>query len=287
MTKVYVFILERIQCLIVVYARHYKSVEIEVVTGDLGIKQLPPFFGQVESIFLHNGKLMVIGRSRFKMDETIECHQLDNGTWKFHSSLNKPRIGHSAIATPTATFVFGGDLKGKTYEYLPKDSNTWLMGKTKIPRANFIIDCAIAAKSGQEVWLIQSFKKILSFNINDHTFHELPCQLSDIDTKCAFIPNSNKIMITGSGSFSQIFDPEEKSVTLASPLNTKRYGYGMGIITINGEDKLAVVCGIDKYEYDDLDSVELYNAEKKRMGNNRHQAERTKTQFCFPNNQTI
>ena len=100
MTNVYVFILERIQCLIVVYARHYKSVEIEVVTGDLGIKQLPPFFGQVESIFLHNGKLMVIGRSRFKMDETIECHQLDNGTWKFHSkSIKQIPYHHLPIYT--------------------------------------------------------------------------------------------------------------------------------------------------------------------------------------------
>ena len=88
-------------------------------------------------------------------------------------------------------------------------------------------------------------------------------------------------MITGSGSFSQIFDPEEKSVTLASPLNTKRYGYGMGIITINGEDKLAVVCGIDKYEYDDLDSVELYNAEKKEWETTDIKLKEQKHSFAF------
>jgi hypothetical protein len=44
--------------------------------------------------------------------------------------LNVERAWHSAVTTQTATFVFGGDYSDKTYEYLPKDSTKWLMGKT-------------------------------------------------------------------------------------------------------------------------------------------------------------
>ena len=50
---------------------------------------------------------------------------------------------------------------------------------------------------------------------------------------------------------------------MASTMNFKRYDHGMGVITINGEDRLAVFGGSDEGEslgYKLLDSVELYNA---------------------------
>ena len=109
-----------------------------------------------------------------------KCLQLDHGTWKEHSTLNKERLFHSAVTTQTATFLFGGDYSRKTYEYLPKDSTTWLMGKTEIP-GGFSRGCAIAVKSDQEIWLIggrRTYKRILSFNVKDHSFQELPSQLN-------------------------------------------------------------------------------------------------------------
>ena len=42
----------------------------------------------------------------------------------------------------------------------------------------------------------------------------------------------------------------------ASPMNVQRFGHGMGIVTINGQDRLAVFGGRN---YDCLDSIELYN----------------------------
>ena len=85
--------------------------------------------------------------------------------------------------------------------YLPKDSTLLLMGKTEIP-VGFLVGCAIAVKSDQEIWLIggiQTEKRILSFNVKDHTFQELPSQLNvrRVEHSCAFIPNTNKVMITG------------------------------------------------------------------------------------------
>ena len=132
--------------------------------------------------------------------------------------------------------------------------------------------CAIAVKSGQEIWLIggsSTEKRILSFDVESHTFQVLPFQLNvrRFIHRCAFIPNTNKIMITGgynNGSLdsSEILDTEDGSVTMASPMNSKRVHHGMGVVTINGEDRLAVFGGLDGAN--ELDSVELYNTQTER-----------------------
>ena len=48
---------------------------------------------------------------------------------------------------------------------------------------------------------------------------------------------------------------------MTSPLNIKRYGHGIGVITINGQEILAVIGGSDGSSL--FDSVELYNIETK------------------------
>ena len=49
---------------------------------------------------------------------------------------------------------------------------------------------------------------------------------------------------------------------MASPMNFRRVGHGMGVITINGEHRLAVFGGYDGRI--ELDSVELYNAKTEK-----------------------
>ena len=157
----------------------------------------------------------------------------------------------------------------KTYEYLPKDSTKWLTGKTEIP-GGFMYGCAIAVKSDQEIWLIGGCgteKRILSFHVESHTFQVLPFQLN-VGRRChicAFIPNTNKVMITG-GRFNfyyldstEVLDIESGSVTMASPMKSKRVDHGMDVIAINGEDRFAVFGGRDGRNY--LDSIELYNTQ--------------------------
>ena len=47
---------------------------------------------------------------------------------------------------------------------------------------------------------------------------------------------------------------------MASDMNSKRFSHGMGVLTINGQDRLAVFGGnSDHTSYTLLDSVELYN----------------------------
>ena len=49
---------------------------------------------------------------------------------------------------------------------------------------------------------------------------------------------------------------------MASPMNSKRAGHGIGVVTINGKDRLAVFGGFDGRNY--LDSVELYNTQTEK-----------------------
>ena len=156
---------------------------VEVLTGDLRTKQLPDLPEEIynSSMVLQNGTILLCGG----WNNRQKCLQLDHGTWKEHSTLNVERYRHATVTTQTATFLFEGYHSWTTYEYLPKDSTTWLMGKTEIPGGlqggfeRFFRGYAIAVKSEQEIWLIggggvRTNKRILSFNVKDHSFQELP-----------------------------------------------------------------------------------------------------------------
>ena len=74
-------------------------------------------------------------------------------------------------------------------------------------------------------------------------------------------------MITGGDNdgyldSTEVLDTEDGSVTMASPMNSKRDSHGMGVVTINGEERLAVFGGHDGNDF--LDSVELYNTQTEK-----------------------
>ena len=272
-----IFFSEKTLCIIIGggYGNGSTSSTFEVLTGDLGTKQLPnlPEGTIGSSMVKYKGNIILLfgGYKNSK-----QCLQLDHGTWKEHSTLNEDRIMHSVVTTKHTTFIFGGFNSSRTYEYLQKESNTWLTGNNKIP-GGYYSGCAIAVKSEQEIWLIGGFgieygteKRILSFNINDHTFQELPFRLNvrRVGSRCAYIPNTNKIIVTGgcnltsiqrkSTESTEIIDTDRRVSIIASPMNDKRFGHGIGIITFNGKETLAVFGGREK-SYKWLDSAELYN----------------------------
>ena len=244
---------------------HHGSSSVDFLAGDLGMKQLPTLPPNIEysSMVAHNGTILLCGGGYNEK----QCLQLDHGTWKEHSTLNEKRVWHSAVRTQTATFIFGGYYSKTTYEYLPKDSNEWMLGKTEIP-GGFVDGYAISVKSEQGIWLIGGLtaeKRIISFDVRSHTFQVLPFQLNvgRVRHRCAFIPNTNKIMITGGNkSSTEVLDTEDGGVTMACPMNSKRSGHGIGVVTINGEDRLAVFGGFDGRTK--FDSVELYNSETEK-----------------------
>lgn len=251
----------------------------EIITGKSKQNQslnLPESNG-FGRLVMHNGSILLCGGIKDK-----NCLKLTQGTWKHHSTLNQNRSSGSIVSTNTATFIFGGNFEsGQTFEYLPNNSTTWILGKTEIPLKH-AHGCAIFVESKQEVWLIGGYnyytqfsyrdlnRMIFCFNVNDHTFRPLHISLFDgrESPSCAIIPGTNQIMITGGKgkknnqiyNSTELLDIDEGSIRLARPLNSKRYNHGIGIITVDGEDKLAVFGGRN-FTTGFLQSVEIYDKE--------------------------
>ena len=58
----------------------------------------------------------------------------------------------------------------------------------------------------------------------------------------------------------EVLDTEDGSITTGSPMNTERYGHGIGVITINNEDRLVVFGGHNEIgDMECVDSIEVYN----------------------------
>ena len=101
-------------------------------------------------------------------------------------------------------YTFGADENKREVRYLPANSKDWIVCKTEIP-SFFIQGCAVAIKSKGEIWLIggvgKSSKQILSFDLQTHTFKELPMKLNIGRSchRCIFtkIENSEVILVTG------------------------------------------------------------------------------------------
>ena len=270
---------------------------VDVLTGEqCSFTQVPKLPKSIynSSMVVHNGTILLCGG----FSNEKKCLQFDHGTWKVHSTLNEERVDHSAVTTQTATFLFGGERSRTTYEYLPTGSTKWLLGKTEIP-GGFYNGCAIAVKSEQEIWLIGgngTGKRILSFNVIDHTFQELPFKLNveRIGHRCAFIPNTNKILISG-GTYkyynlqqiknlnsTEIIDTKDGSVAMtSSPMNVHRANHGMGVVTINGQDRLAVFGGRYHDKGDELDCIELYNIKTEKWENAEIKLNEPKELFGF------
>ena len=290
---------DKISCILIAggsIANEVRSKYNEILTEDLKIKQLPNLQQSfTTSMVLHNGIILLCGG--YKNNEK-KCFQLDHGIWKDHSILNEVRTSHSTVNTKTATFIFGG--KGNshtTYEYLPKDSTTWITGKTKIPMG-FTNGSAIASKSGQKIWLIggrNTEKRILAFDVRNHTFQELNFHLNvtRVGHRCAFIPNTDKIMITGGYTIgtnnyskcldsSEIIDLNEGRVSMASSMKYKRDCHGMSTITINGEDRLAVYGGFGGKKQR-INSMEIYNNQTKKWETSKMKLKEPRANFSSLN----
>ena len=250
------------------------NASMEVIFGDSKTKKLPnwpdPLSGVSCSMIKHDDSILMSRGENFKA--FLKLDQLENGSWKEYKTINKKRSFQTAVSTETATFVFGGIRSPKTYEYLPKDTTKWLPGLTEIP-GGFDDGYAIAVKSEQEILLIGGYtteERILSFDVNKHTFEELPIKLNigRHGHRCENIPYTNKIIVTGgkildnTGNLAytnstEIIDIENGSVSMASPMNSERSEHGIGILTIDDENVVAVFGGYDG-DYS-LRSVELYN----------------------------
>ena len=77
----------------------------------------------------------------------------------------------------------------------------------------------------------------------------------------------------------EIIDTVDSSAYMASPMKFKRVSHGMGTITINGEDRLAVFGGCG--ERTNLDCVEIYNSQTEKWENTDIKLKEDKAYFGF------
>ena len=237
-------------------------------------------------VTIHDGSLLYFLHKDDK-DKPSKCYKLVQGNWEIHSILNEDRDCSSIVGTKNATYVFGGEgMRGShnTFEYLPRGATKWIVGENEIPGKRFLEGCAIATKNGEDILLIAGneihSKRILSFNTKTHVFKELSTKLIlDMCTwnQCMFIPGTNKIMIVGIEqekcrkcrrtpgvrySNTLILDLNDWSMTIASPMNIKRDAPGIGIITIDDQDRLAAIGGTTRRDNETcyFMNIELFNS---------------------------
>ena len=206
------------------------------------------------SLFLQNGNLMLCGGINGNGSPNETCFQMKNGSWhQFKAFKNIDRY-HSKeiVVTSKVTFAFGIE----KVRYLPTGNNDWKVCENRIP-GYFVNGCAIEIKSKGEIWLIGgvggSSKGILSFNLDNHTFKELPMKLKigRMCHKCIVteIGNSEVILVTGGGepygygNSVEIINIETGSVTLSPSMNIKRVNHGIGTLSVNNQPRIAVFGG--------------------------------------------
>ena len=243
-------------------------------------KQIPELPKNFEGDFLTmNNKSIIIG-GRKRNTYTSKCFELFHGTWKKHSTLNKERPGATVVTTDMGIFAFGGKFgRSKDYEYLPNESTSWKVGKSEIPFRIINDRCyAISIPSDEHIWLIgasnhRNMRSILRFDILTHTFQELEMRTKEIRPlkSCILIPGTKKILITGDISYqfhkasktTEILDTENEIISDGPSLNVARGNHGIGVVTIDGKDRIAVFGGrTDNGVL--LDSVEVYNTKTEK-----------------------
>jgi len=259
----------------------FSSVEVLSSESSMSNKELAALPNGIDgspSLFLDGDNLLLCGGS----GNENKCLIYEDDSWKEHSNLQQGRRYASAVTTADWTFIFGGesdDWSERTFDYLSKNSKSWKENTiVSLPQGNFserkqtlfISGCAVKVPKNETVILIggsYTEKRILKFLIGVHFFIEMDVSLIKArrSHSCARLPDTNLIVITGgldsdvnSQDTSEILNLEDNTITLGNPMNTKRWGHGMAVITIDNEDRLAVFGGKDE-NGDYLDSVETLN----------------------------
>ena len=77
----------------------------------------------------------------------------------------------------------------------------------------------------------------------------------------------------------EVLDTEDGSIIMTIPMNSKRFAHGMGVVTVNDEDRVAVFGG--RYGENRFDSVELYNTQNEKWEMANFKLRKAKSSFSF------
>ena len=88
-------------------------------------------------------------------------------------------------------------------------------------------------------------------------------------------------------SSTEIIDTDDGSITMASPMRGRRSDHGIGIVTVNGVDKVAVfggyggIAGSRRSREGYLKTVEIYNPESEEWEDSKFELKEGKAKFGF------
>ena len=255
---------------------HQTSGRVEILSNESSLtnrtlKDSPKNNNAFPLLIVHGDTLLLCGGYSTQHN----CLKYENG-WKEHSILNHHRTFSSAATTTNGTFIFGGGpgYVGQSFEFLPKNSNMWELGRTQIP-VEFDSGCAVEVPEMNAILLIGGWRtetRILKFEIETQEFKVMNMTLikKRYHQECARLPDTNVIAITGGAvdkknvhDSTELLNLEENTIIIGSPINTSRWRHGMAVITVDDEDRLAIFGGRDE-NGDYLDSVETLNPRSRK-----------------------
>ena len=262
------------------YAKYPPLDSVEIISSESSLTnkklaELPNGIDGQPSLFLQDGNLLLCGGQ----GNENYCLMHEQNSWNEHSKLNNMRSFASAVTTADGTFIFGGDDSKETFEFLPKNSNVWNQGRSKIPKG-FRHGCAVEVPEKEEILLIGGYDthtRILKFDIKTKGFEEMHNSRGRVALlkerhfhTCARLPGTSLFVITGGRDSdfnkqdtTEILNVYGNIISLGNSMNTKRIGHGMAMITIDNEDRLAVFGGQDE-NWDYLESVETLNPKTRK-----------------------
>ena len=256
---------------------------VEVITGDFGKLQLPNLLTiGGHCLAMHNRALVSCGGQAgkdYRNSFGIGCLQLDpkSRSWRFHSVLNEDEeYLRTAVSTKGGIYLLGFY---HTVEHLSENAKKWRQvdfdpDKGDVREA-LNHSSAVVDQSDQMIWIFGP-ENVFLLDLDKRSISKLASKLNvpRFNQRCAYLPGTKKIIITGGHKptpdvdedeealdYTEIFDTEDRTITMASPMNHKRDAHGIGTITVQGEDRVAVFGGTSRNNgsWISLDNLELCN----------------------------
>ena len=201
-----------------------------------------------------------------------QCYHLDRGSWKLQKPTTLPRESAITISMPDGTYSFGGIFLGdvehcNSSDFLPREKSEWEVGP---PLPEPLSEGHGVAISSTELILIGGYstrRMVLIYNVEDQTWTDLGDILVNGRCHHRSVFFNGKVIVSGGNEehytlegtkSTEIIDLSNFTSKRVGDLNIARHHHGMGIMEINGKDKVVVFGGSNKQDKE-LDSVEEWD----------------------------
>ena len=234
------------------------------------LPSLPHSNSDHSMIITHDNLVMVFGGYK---NGRKQCYHINRGSWKLQKPTTVPRESAITIAMPNGIYSFGGIFLGdiehcKSSDFLPREISEWEVGPP-LPEPGISEGHGVAISS-TELVLIGGYstrKMVLTYNIEDQTWTDLGDILVTGRCHHRSVFFNGKVIVSGGNEeqftlegikSTEVIDLSNGTSRRVGDLNIARHHHGMGIMEINGKDKVVVFGGSNNHDKE-LDSVEEWD----------------------------